>query len=533
MKITLFGSVLALLASCIQAQELPITETDVFIQSGEISASSALIMARCNNAADSPVTLMLNGETNQEDSVTAATDYTITFKVEGLSSNTKYTYQVKCGDLSSVEGSFKTAPAADEEVAFNFVWVADLAGQGWGRNPDFEVTNQNGEVVKGGYVVFDTMEALEPEFALFQGDMIYADNSIPPVKTVGVALGVPEAYDWVNNPSKDFIAVTLDEFRANWKYNFGDEKMQSFLSKTPIFVQWDDHEVTNNWYPSEVLNGSPLYVDGQSVDELYRNSLQAFYEFNPLEKDQLTYRSQRFGKHVEIFFPDYRSFRSPNPCNDEAEPCDMMGATQLQWFMDALKASDATWKIISSHDPFGVVTGGPGDRDSFGQEDPAILGREHEFQKILKLINDEDITGVVSLTSDVHFTAHVNMHPDRANWTDFKPMDEFVIGPIHAGSFGPNFMDTSFGAQYEYEYGPLTAGFERWANLPPAQSDLQSFGHASVSEDGTLEIKLINIDGSVMYEKTLSPPENAGQSSAATKSLMWFVCLVVMAAGLF
>lgn len=45
--------------------------------------------------------------------------------------------------------------------------------------------------------------------------------------------------------SADFIAVTLDEFRDNWKYNFGDEKMQKFLSKTPVFVQWDDHEVSS------------------------------------------------------------------------------------------------------------------------------------------------------------------------------------------------------------------------------------------------------------------------------------------------
>ena len=110
------------------------------------------------------------------------------------------------------------------------------------------MTTEDGKTVKGGYIVFDTMESFEPEFALFQGDMIYADNSIPPVKTVEVALGVPEAYNWTNNPSKDFIAVTLDEFRANWKYNFGDEKMQSFLAKTPIFVQWDGKLVTVNHY---------------------------------------------------------------------------------------------------------------------------------------------------------------------------------------------------------------------------------------------------------------------------------------------
>jgi len=43
---------------------------------------------------------------------------------------------------------------------------------------------------------------------------------------------------------------------------------------------------------------------------------------------------------------------------------------------------------------------------------------------------------------------------------------------------------------------------------------LQSFGHAAVAEDGTLEIKLMGIDGRVMYEKTLTPPveDNKGDS---------------------
>jgi len=451
----------ALLASTSYAQELPITETDVFIQSGEVSESSILIMARCNNEIDSEVTLLLNGEVSKKDQAFAARDYTITFKVEGLSSNTKYTYQVTCmplqelteeSTLSSMEGSFTTAPAPTDEVAFNFVWVADLAGQGYGRNPEFELTHVDGETIKGGYIVFDTMERLQPEFALFQGDLIYADNAIPPIKTIGAALGIAEAYNWTNNPSKDFVAVTLEEFRDNWKYNFGDEKMQSFLAKTPVFVQWDDHEVTNNWWPGEVMRGSSAYEEGLAVNSLFANSLQAFYEFNPLENNQKLYRTQRYGKHVEIFFVDYRSYRGPNSDNSNPEGSTMMGAEQLAWFKDALQKSTATWKIISSHDPFGIVTGGSGDHDAFGQEDPAILGREVELKGILELIHNESITGVISLTSDVHFTAHVNMHPDRAegNWTDFVPLDEFVIGPIHSGSFGPNFIDTSFGAEYVY-----------------------------------------------------------------------------------
>ena len=54
--------------------------------------------------------------------------------------------------------------------------------------------------------------------------------------------------------------------------------------------------------------------------------------------------------------------------------------------------------------------------------------------------------------------------------------------------------------------GPLTKGFGRWANLPPSQFDLQSFGHVSVTEDGVLNIKLVGITGEIMWEQTLEAP---------------------------
>lgn len=48
-------------------------------------------------------------------------------------------------------------------------------------------------------------------------------------------------------------------------------------------------------------------------------------------------------------------------------------------------------------------------------------------------------------------------------------------------------------------------GFERWANLPPSEIRLQSFGHAAVSADGVLDIKLIGIDGEIKFQKTMTP----------------------------
>jgi hypothetical protein len=67
------------------------------------------------------------------------------------------------------------------------------------------------------------------------------------------------------------------------------------------------------------------------------------------------------------------------------------------------------------------------------------------------------------------------------------------------------------------ELGPLTLGFERWANLPPSEVRLQSFGHASVDEEGNLVIKLIGIDGEVKLEKTISPSFASEPPEVATE----------------
>ena len=138
------------------ADELPITTSDVFVKSGEATESSINIMARCNAESDSTMMLWIDEQVAQEQNVTDDTDYTHTFVAGGLSPDTTYTYQVQCisGDaevdlFQSVVGSFKTVPSADVAKAVSFVWVSCLSGQGYGRNPDFEIINADGETVKG------------------------------------------------------------------------------------------------------------------------------------------------------------------------------------------------------------------------------------------------------------------------------------------------------------------------------------------------------------------------------------------------
>ena len=128
--------------------------------------------------------------------------------------------------------SAASAPRPADRRDVSFVWGGDVAGQGWGINPD-----------DGGMVTFATMRKHRPDFLLHSGDTIYADGVIPSE----VKLADGKIWKNVTIPEKAKVAETLDEFRAAHKYNFLDENVRAFNAEVPIFVQWDDHEVTNNW----------------------------------------------------------------------------------------------------------------------------------------------------------------------------------------------------------------------------------------------------------------------------------------------
>ena len=162
-----------------------------------------------------------------------------------------------------------------------------------------------GHEIKGGFVFASVLSELQPDFAVLLGDMIYADNPIPFEKEIPEELG---GGIWTNHVPKDFTAIAVDEFRNNWKYNLGDEKWAEFLRNTPVFVEWDDHEVTNNWYPGEILPEDPYM--SMPASDLAERALQALNEFNPVKDNMPMWKSVQFGKHLEMFITDARSFRS-------------------------------------------------------------------------------------------------------------------------------------------------------------------------------------------------------------------------------
>nr|VFK19080.1 MAG: alkaline phosphatase D [Candidatus Kentron sp. LFY] len=489
-----------------------VNTASVHAQSGDVSDHGAVIWGRCNDERDARLIAHLSNSPSADEPHTGqrvagplagnATDYTGSIPVTGLKSNQRYYYRIECRNDSEPDGAgpksplgtFRTAPDPNTHRPIRFVWIADVGGQGWGRNPELGILDVENERITGGYVIFKVIGKLDPDFAVFAGDMIYADNPIPAEKSVPGGAG---AGTWNNNPSKDFTALTLDDYRANWKYNLGDAKYRRFLSRTPIYVQWDDHEVTNNWYPGEVLSFPPYH--GMATNELAGRSRQALFEFNPILGKEI-FRKFRYGRHLELFLLDERSYRGANPENANPAGIDMLGEHQLAWLEDGLRKSTATWKIISSHDPLSIVTGATNDWDAWGQGSPEVRGREIELGRLLRFIRNEAIKNVVFITADVHFAAAISYNPELAEFKDFLPFWEFAVGPSHAGAFGPGRLDTSFGPAYEFIRAPGLEGLAQ--NLPPPV--MQSFGSMEIDQIGQLTVKIHDITGAVIYRKMIT-----------------------------
>ena len=100
----------------------------------------------------------------------------------------------------------------------SFAWSGDLAGQGWGINPDL-----------GGYRIFSEIAALEPDFFLCSGDHVYADGPLT------VTAPLPDGRTWRNivTEEKAKVAETLDEFRGQYAYNLLDDNLRAFAAAGP------------------------------------------------------------------------------------------------------------------------------------------------------------------------------------------------------------------------------------------------------------------------------------------------------------
>src|SRR5579885_775133 len=182
------------------------------------------------------------------------------------------------------------------------------------------------------------------------------------------------------------------------------------------------------------------------------------------------------------------------------------GPTQLAWLKRELKASKATWKVIAADMPISLVIVYDVPKkwgiEAVAQgDDGAPRGRELEIADLLSFIKHAGISNTVWLTADVHYTAAHYYDPNKAAFQDFEPFWEFVSGPLHAGTFGPNALDKTFGPQLVYVKAPPAGQ----VNLPPSDG-LQFFGHVAI--DGAsqqMTVTLKDVDDRALWATTIAP----------------------------
>jgi alkaline phosphatase D len=470
------------------------------VQSGDVRPGRAVIWARADRPASMFIELsnrdsFTNGRKVFGPTATAGTDFTAQQVVRGLPSGQTMSYRVSFVDVDSgrssepVQGSFVT-PAATPHRDVTFVFTGDNAGQGWGIDTS-----------RGGMRGWETMRGWAPEFLIHSGDTVYADGPLQP------SVALPDGTTWHNlvTPEKSKVAETLDEFRGVFRYNLLDDNVRRFNAEVPILVQYDDHEVANNWYPGEVLDYRPEYTIENRVDVLAPRARQAFHEYFPVgetvEQMGRVYRRIPRGPLLDVFMLDMRTFRGPNTGDNQTSPgtdTAFLGATQVSWLIDQLRGSTATWKVIAADMPLSLVVGdSPGTLfEAVAQGDGGSPGgRELEIAGLLAAIRG--VRNVVWVTADVHYCAAHYYDPSKAKFQDFDPFWEFVAGPIHAGTFGPNALDTTFGPTVVFQKPA------QYPNMEPSRG-FQFFGHVTIDNKGErFTVRLVDIDNNVLFSKEL------------------------------
>jgi alkaline phosphatase D len=347
-------------------------------------------------------------------------DRVVQRRVHGLKPNTRYTYLFSTPYRKTeiaAGGTFWTAPAPNASATVRFAISGDADGA---RNP------KTGKPAYNLFQVYGRMAAEQNHFNINLGDTIYSDSEVS---------GVPPA-------------VTVPAKWAKYKENLGYAHLRNLRRGTGLYSHWDDHEFVNDFSLPE--HRKPIY----------RAGAVAFMDYAPVTYTGRTglYRSFRWGRHLELFFLDERSFRSakaraacdndlaptapqavrdafaalvpslakpvPQACLDAlASPSrTMLGARQYAAFTKAIKASTATWKVVVNEVPIQQYFALPYDRWE---------GYPAERERLLRFLQ-ANVKNVLFLTTDTHanFVNEIRLSTFGPNGPVGTGIWEVVTGPV-------------------------------------------------------------------------------------------------------
>ncbi len=179
------------------------------------------------------------------------------------------------------------------------------------------------------------------DFVVHLGDSIYETTGDPSFQGGNASRSIrfddqAGAIALGTAPNTFFAAKSLDNYRQLHRTYRSDAVLRQIYQRFPVISIWDDHEFSNDCWKS-----TGTYSDGRSDerdDARRRNGDRAWLEYTPIDTeagsttasldttDAQTYpnarifRSFRFGRDIELFLTDYRSFRPDHLIPEDAFP---------------------------------------------------------------------------------------------------------------------------------------------------------------------------------------------------------------------
>ncbi len=351
---------------------------------------------------------------------TAVRDYTARATVKGLKPGTEYFYRFHTKQTDSPVGRLRTLRPADSAEP---VRIGVMSCQDYGA---------------GYYTALAGLAAEEDlDLVVGLGDYVYERTYYK---------GPAERVDRTG-ANKDGDVQTLAEWRSKYRLYKADANLQAVHHKFPFVSVWDDHEVEDNYRGGgpdsastdpERLENNNSYPRRVPFAERQRAGYLAYFEYMPIVRRKPTsnviYQTIRLGKHADVVLTDQRQYRSPQPCKDQiGVPCGeaadpkltMLGAQQKAWFKDALKRSQATWKLWGSE----VMLMGWDSAPNVQLNQDGWDGYQAERQEILDFVVDNGIKNLSVLTGDIHTFVAGSLGTDGRN-TGRPAGTEFVGGSV-------------------------------------------------------------------------------------------------------
>jgi alkaline phosphatase D len=300
-----------------------------------------------------------------------------------------------------------------------------------------EPFDRKGKPYGGGYEIYETIHKDKPDFMIWLGDNVYLREADWNTKT-----GVYYRYTQVRS---------LPE-------------MQPLLASVHHYAIWDDHDFGPN-------NSNRSFHN----KNITRNAFIDFWgNMNYGENEEGIYSYFNWGD-ADFFLLDNRWFRTPNNrMNTERE---MLGKQQLNWLIDNLIYSNATFKF--------VVIG--------GQVLTSIAKYEtyetfpDELNELLSAIEQENIEGVVFISGDRHFT-ELSARERDGKYTLY----DITSSPLNSGAFAD-------GCKEENIY--------RVEGTCVNERNYVKISISGKRKERTMIIQAKGIDGNTLWEKKISEEE--------------------------